>query len=87
MLGTEHGSLTAGKHALAWVLGQTDVWYLLYRCAHYVSKVQSAHPVQNSTASVLDDLFTLEEDRNEFPAGRENQRLDIELAGPYIHQP
>lgn len=86
MLGTEHGGLTAGKQALAWVLGQTDVWYLLYRAAHYVSKVHSTQPVQHSTsASVLDDLFTLEEDRLEFPAAvRHNQRLDIELAGWYL---
>lgn len=64
MLGAEHASLTAGRHALAWVLGQTDVWYLLYRCAHYVSK--GRNPSQSSV-SILDNLFTLEEDQHDTP--------------------
>lgn len=64
MLGAEHASLTAGRHALAWVLGQTDVWYLLYRCAHYVSK--GRNPSQSSV-SILDNLFTLEEDQLDTP--------------------
>lgn len=59
MLGAEQASLTAGRHALAWVLGQTDIWYLLYRCAHYVSK-SPASP--QSSVSILDNLFTLEEE-------------------------
>lgn len=70
MLGAE---LSAGRHALAWVLGQTDVWYLLYRCAHYVSKSQSAAhggggyaPENNSGVSILENLFTLEEDIDEY---------------------
>lgn len=59
MLGVEQASLSAGRHALAWVLGQTDVWYLLYRCAHYVGKGRGQ---TQGGVSILDNLFTLEED-------------------------
>ncbi|XP_031349878.1 BTB/POZ domain-containing protein 6 isoform X2 [Photinus pyralis] len=58
MLGAEYASLSKGRHLLAWVLSQTDVWYLLYRCAHYVGKNQGA----TSSVSVLDNLFTLDEE-------------------------
>lgn len=79
MLGAEHGGLSAGRHALAWVLGQTDVWYLLYRCAHYVSK---AHAPSQSSVAVLDNLFTLEEDVQE--VYDENQQYPRENDGQYI---
>lgn len=75
MLGAEQASLSAGRHALAWVLGQTDVWYLLYRCAHYVSKGKG--PAQTGVA-VLDNLFTLEEDLHDTPGGLDDNTTDGE---------
>lgn len=68
MLGAEHASLSAGRHALAWVLGQTDLWYFLYRCAHYVSKSQTQQTHQSSV-SILNDLFMVEDqaERGEQP--------------------
>lgn len=62
MLGAEQTGLNAGRHVLAWVLGQTDIWYLLYRCANYVSKSHSYTP---SSVSILDNLFTLDEEQIE----------------------
>lgn len=61
MLGAEQAGLSAGRHALAWILGQADVWYLLYRCAHFVSKGQG--PPAQSSVSILEDLFTLEDEQ------------------------
>lgn len=66
MLGTEQAGLSAGRHALAWILGQANVWYVLYRCAHYVSKGHGPSS-QNSNVSVLEDLFTLEGDLQDIP--------------------
>ncbi|XP_064211868.1 BTB/POZ domain-containing protein 3 isoform X3 [Tribolium castaneum] len=63
MLGAEQAGLNAGRHALAWVLGQTDIWYLLYRCANYVSKGHGQSP---SSVSILDNLFTLDEDHLDY---------------------
>lgn len=86
MLGAEQAGLNAGRHALAWVLGQTDIWYLLYRCANYVSKGHGHSP---SSVSILDNLFTLDEDHfdyseeedfnNQFLQGRGAYRRDDPL--------
>lgn len=70
MLGTELTNLSTGRHILAWVLSQTDIWYLLYRCAHYVGKNQE----QTSNVSVLDNLFTLDDEYVELAEC--NQQLD-----------
>ncbi|XP_017778270.1 PREDICTED: BTB/POZ domain-containing protein 6 isoform X2 [Nicrophorus vespilloides] len=86
MLGVE---LTPHRHALAWVLGQTDVWYLLHRCAHFVSKSnigggggydqlcdEDEEPAyQNVGLSILDNLFTEDEEE---PVFENNQHLDPE---------
>lgn len=63
MLGSDQAGLRAGRHALAWILGQANVWYVLYRCAHYVSKGHG--PSQSSNVSVLEDIFSLDGDLQE----------------------
>ena len=70
MLSPEHHSgLNTGKQALTWVLGQAHVWYLLYRCAHYVSK---ANDPSQSSVSILDSLFSVEDDLQDARNQREN---------------
>lgn len=61
MIGANKSGIKAGRHALAWFLGQADVWYLLYRCAHYVSKTHSGAE-DNTNLSILNNFFSLEED-------------------------
>lgn len=70
MLGAEQSGLNTGRHALTWVLGQTHVWYLLYRCAHYVSKT---HDPDQSSVSILNTLFSLDDDGQELNENYENQ--------------
>lgn len=55
------GGLGTGRHLLAWILGQADVWYLLYRCAHYVSKTHNGED-DNTNLSILNNFFSLEEE-------------------------
>lgn len=61
MLGTSKSGIRNGRHVLSWILGQADVWYLLYRCAHYVSKTHSGEE-DNTNLSILNKFFSLEED-------------------------
>lgn len=58
MLRETESSSSATKYLIQWVLSQADVWYLLYRCADYVSKAQA--PIQTS-AVALDQLFALDD--------------------------
>lgn len=82
MLGTEASGIKAGRNALTWALGQTDVWYLLYRCAHYVSKTHGTNNIEtngNTNISILDKFFAADEDIEEIDIHYRNyQRLDFE---------
>ncbi|XP_050295421.1 BTB/POZ domain-containing protein 6-B-like isoform X2 [Anthonomus grandis grandis] len=75
MLGDDHLGIKAGKTALTWVLGQTNVWYMLYHFAHKASKDTSFTQIQ-SDVSILEDLFKL---------GREtDQQTDLEELNGYL---
>lgn len=52
---------SATVHLVKWLLTSADIWYLVYKCADYVSKAQG--PAQNSLA-VLDTIFTVEEEED-----------------------
>lgn len=64
MLGTNKSRINSGSHVLAWMLGQADVWYLLYRCAHYVSKTNNGEE-GNTKLSILNNFFNLEQEEGE----------------------
>ncbi|XP_060524666.1 BTB/POZ domain-containing protein 3 isoform X1 [Cylas formicarius] len=63
MMGDDRISLSASRNALTWLLGNANVWYMLY----HFSKTgqQSFTNIQKSDISILDDLFTIDE--NEQP--------------------
>ncbi|KAK9743647.1 hypothetical protein QE152_g8459 [Popillia japonica] len=84
MLGAQQAGLNTGRHALTWVLGQTHVWYLLYRCAHYVSK---AHDQDQSSVSILNSLFSLDEDSQDLQELEENYQNQQTYQGKNVfHQ-
>lgn len=84
MLRAETSGLKAGRNALTWALGQTDVWYLLYRCAHYVSKTHGTNDIEtdgntNTNISILDKFFAADEDIEEIDVNYRNyQHFDFE---------
>ncbi|CAG9765684.1 unnamed protein product [Ceutorhynchus assimilis] len=76
MLGDDHLGLKVGKTALTWILGQTNVWYMLYHFAHKASKENSFTQIQ-SDVSILDDLFSL-------GGESEQQHSDLEEFSRYL---
>lgn len=73
MLGTNKSRISSGSHVLAWMLGQADVWYLLYRCAHYVSKTHNGEE-GNTNVSILNNFFSLEEEEQENTQYQSNEQ-------------
>ncbi|XP_022907398.1 BTB/POZ domain-containing protein 6-B isoform X2 [Onthophagus taurus] len=75
MLGAEQSGLANGRHVLTWALGHTHVWYLLYRCAHYVGKSQDPN---QSSVSILDNLFNLDDDVDDHLVDGQNEQYNDE---------
>ncbi|CAH1162961.1 unnamed protein product, partial [Phaedon cochleariae] len=78
MLGVEQtaaagGGLGVGRHALAWLLGHADVWYLLVKCANFVNKrhARAAGHFPQNTVSILENLLMLDEGNDEEEVNRE----------------
>ncbi|XP_066142851.1 BTB/POZ domain-containing protein 6-B-like isoform X1 [Euwallacea fornicatus] len=57
MLTENHFGLKVGKTALTWILGQTNVWYMLYHFAHK-AKENNFTQIQ-AEVSIIDDLLNL----------------------------
>lgn len=48
-----------GRQLFHWAVAQSDIWYLAYRCADFVTKIHE--PLERGVA-VLDSLLTLEDE-------------------------
>lgn len=48
-----------GRQLFHWVITQSDIWYLAYRCADFVTKIHE--PLERGVA-VLDGLLTIEDE-------------------------
>ncbi|XP_074036981.1 BTB/POZ domain containing protein 3 lute isoform X2 [Leptinotarsa decemlineata] len=74
MLGAEQSGLSVGRNALTWILGHADVWYLLLKCATFVSKRHGNFP--QSTVSILENLLMLDEGQEDDEEEGNRQDLD-----------
>lgn len=72
------GDKSGTVHLVKWLLTSADIWYMIYKCADYVSKAQG--PTQHSL-QVLNTIFTVDDEADlaAISNGQQNlnqQRLD-----------
>ncbi|KAG5895179.1 hypothetical protein JTB14_007346 [Gonioctena quinquepunctata] len=75
MLGSEQNGLSVGRNALSWILGHADVWYLLLKCATFVSKKHAQFP--HNTVSILETLLMPDEGTEEEEEEEEGNREEL----------